>query len=344
MDVTDTISLEVSDLSFVATARRQVGAFARAHGMSEKIQDRLDLVCSELCTNLIKHTPKGGQILVQGLIAPSGRGMEMFAIDSGHGMNVDTCMADGFSTSGTLGTGLGAVKRMSDEFEIHALPGKGTTVQTRFWENAVPENGKFCYGGVSVPKPGESLSGDKWAIVAQQDSVYCLLVDGLGHGIEASEAAQLAVRRFKENLNDSPRTSDIMRILHKSLRGSRGAVGAVAKIQPAKHCIDYCGLGNIAGIVQYPTERKHLVSMNGTVGYEASKFMEFKLTWNSDSILVMHSDGFSSKTFDSLPDVGDRGAPLIAGWLYQHHAKAIDDATVLVLKHCVQNRGKDGRH
>lgn len=338
MDMTDTLSLEISDSSLINAARREATAFARAHGMSEKSQDRLDLICSELGTNLIKHTPRGGHILIQGLISSEGRGVEVFCVDTGHGMDVEACLVDGFSSVGTLGTGLGAVKRMSDEFDIHALPGRGTTIQARIWNNTKPDIGRFNFGGVSVPKAGESLSGDKWAIVAIKDLVYCLLVDGLGHGIEAAEASQLAVRRFKENLSETARPSDLMRILHKSLRGSRGAVAAVAKIQLRKSCIDYCGLGNIAGIVQSPTERKHLVSMNGTVGYEVSKFMEFKLNWTPESILVMHSDGLSSRTFDSLAEVADKGAPVIAGWLYQHHAKNIDDATVLVLKQFVHKK------
>ena len=51
-----------------------------------------------------------------------GAGMEIAAIDRGPGMDLERCLADGFSTGGTPGTGLGAVRRLSDSFDAYSLP------------------------------------------------------------------------------------------------------------------------------------------------------------------------------------------------------------------------------
>ena len=344
MDISQTESIEIIEQSQINEARRKVVSYAREHGLSEKSRDRLAIVCTELGTNLIKHTPHGGQLLLQAVIEEDREGIELYALDNGNGMDTNICMVDGFSSTGTMGTGLGAIARLTDDFHIHATTGKGTVIQTRIWdparsndsadqqlpEFANPRRAKYSFGGLNIPKKGEVISGDKWNVVQKGDYLNVLLVDGLGHGIEASDASTLAIKRFKENLNLPP--AALMKLLHQSLRGSRGAVAAVARINLVKDTLDYCGLGNVAGIIYLPTERKHLVSMNGTVGYEARKFMEFNLPFPKESILVMHSDGLSSKTFSAMDDVFEKEAALIAGWLVQQHAKNNDDASVIVVR------------
>ena len=53
------------------------------------------------------------------------------AIDHGPGMNVDACLRDGFSTAGTAGTGLGAIRRLAHQFEAFSTPA-GTIVSAGF--------------------------------------------------------------------------------------------------------------------------------------------------------------------------------------------------------------------
>jgi hypothetical protein len=96
--------------------------------------------------------------------------------------------------------------------------------------------------------------------------------------------------------------------------------------------LDYCGLGNIAGMAGSTSDHKHLTALNGTLGYEARKIIEFTMPWAKDSILIMHSDGLSSKTLEDISAVEEKSAPLIAAWLYQKYCKNVDDATVLVIK------------
>jgi anti-sigma regulatory factor (Ser/Thr protein kinase) len=330
MDVNDAHFIEVSDSSQLGEAARRVKLIATEIGLDQKAIDRVAVICAELTTNILKHG-KGGFLIAQGLIFDDNVALELFALDKGPGMtNIKDCMEDGFTTVGTLGTGLGAIARMSDTIEIGSNS-RGTVLQSRVWLNK-PAPVDPGIVGFSVPIKGEVLSGDKWKVCKTDNGFYCLLVDGLGHGFEAAEAAKLAVERFKENLSLSP--SLMISVLHKALRGSRGAVGAVAKIDVGRQELTYAGLGNIGGILVTNGMHKHLTSLNGTLGYESRNITEFKQPWNPLSTLVMHSDGLSSKVSEELTgiDCNITSAGIIAASIFLHQAKRSDDATILVAK------------
>lgn len=346
MEVTDAMEQTIAESSQVGEALRNIITLAHAQGFSEPEEARLKLICSELATNLLKHTKGGGKLLAQAVTNQDDVGVEIFSVDQGPGMIVEECVTDGFSSSGTMGTGLGAVQRNSDLLNIYSEVHKGSILQARVWNGArrvkYPKDqennlshksdptSQRCYAGLTVPKPGELVSGDKWCIIDSGSTINCLVVDGLGHGVEADEAARLAVRRFKENVPKPP--SAVLSSIHTSLRGSRGAVGAIAQIDKANRKLHFCGLGNISALLTDENIRKHLTSFNGTLGYEARRFHEFSHPWRDDSVLLMHSDGLSSKTFEDVYTIQKQPAPIIAAWLYSKYSKGSDDSTILVCK------------
>jgi len=330
MDVTDARMIVVTEPSQVSEARRIVTALGAEQGLDQKAIDRAALVTTELATNLVKHAHNGGCLIAQGLSEGDNVGVEIFSLDQGPGMNKDECLLDGFSTTGTLGTGLGAIARMSNSIDIDSKANGGTVIQARLWLNKTDSIATNHMGGLTVPIHGEQLSGDKWLTCEVDHSLYCLVVDGLGHGFEAAEAAKLACERFKKNLNVNPAT--MLKILHDALRGSRGAVAATAKIDFAQNKITYAGLGNITGLLIDGDQCKHLVSLNGTLGYEFRKATEFEWPWTSQSTLVMHSDGISSKSSETRSKGMSASAGIAAASLYFNYAKKNDDATVLVAR------------
>jgi anti-sigma regulatory factor (Ser/Thr protein kinase) len=332
MQVSDTRCLEILESSQIGEARRAITTLAMEAGCDEKLLNRLAIVVQELGTNLVKHPGVGGCLLAQTITGNKSNeriGIDLYSIDSGRGMDVDACLIDGNSSSGTLGHGLGAIKRLSDECHFQSQFQHGTVIHARLWNTAQESQSPFTWGAISVPKLGEVLVGDKWAIDVSEKALYCLVVDGLGHGVEACEASTLAVKRFRENLHLPP--AAMIRQLHQALRGSRGAVGAVAKLDREAGTVAFCGLGNIEGIIQSGDESKRLTSLNGTLGYEARRFNEFTLPWQPGATLVMHSDGFTSKTLHSFSGLLDGSPALSAGWLYKDFSRTTDDATVLVV-------------
>jgi serine/threonine-protein kinase RsbT len=73
-------------------------------------------------------------MVLRRLCAGGRVGLEMLVADNGPGIkDLEQAMTDGYSTTGGLGTGLGAARRLSDEFEIDSQPGGGTRILIRSW-------------------------------------------------------------------------------------------------------------------------------------------------------------------------------------------------------------------
>src|SRR5690348_7468410 len=107
----------VDDESKVGEVRRAAQAMA-GFEFDAQAAGRVAIVATELATNLLRHAG-GGELLLQTLGIEGTAVVEMLALDRGPGMaDVERCMMDGYSTIGTPGTGLGAVRRLADEFDI----------------------------------------------------------------------------------------------------------------------------------------------------------------------------------------------------------------------------------
>src|SRR5690606_19796841 len=114
---------------------------------------------------------------------------------------------------------------------------------------------------VNVPKPGETLSGDGWALRRLPDGGRVMVTDGLGHGPAAEEAARAAARAFEAHPTAAP--ADLMHALHAALRSTRGAAAAVAEIGLAGGQVRYAGVGNISGLLHTEAGTRHMVSHTG---------------------------------------------------------------------------------
>src|SRR5688572_20152652 len=98
---------------------------AHKEGLDEAASDAA-IVATEAATNVWKHAG-GGEVQIRSLSAWQDPGVEILAIDRGPGLaNLQECFADGYSSAGTAGNGLGAMMRLSREFDGYSEPGKGT--------------------------------------------------------------------------------------------------------------------------------------------------------------------------------------------------------------------------
>jgi hypothetical protein len=124
-----------------------------------------------------------------------------------------------------------------------------------------------------------------------------------------------------------------MTAAHGALRATRGAAVAVAEIDRTKLQVQFCGVGNISGIVLTATGSRNMVSHNGIVGHEARKIQEFTYPWTPEALLLMHSDGLISHwSLAAYPGLRARHPSLIAGVLYRDFNRGRDDVTVVVAK------------
>jgi serine phosphatase RsbU (regulator of sigma subunit) len=252
--------------------------------------------------------------------------------------DLDRAFSDGFSTGGgSPGTGLGAIRRQADELDVYTAPGQGTIVLARVFAQA-PERGAardafVDVGAVCLPIDGETVCGDGWAVVQTAERAVILLVDGLGHGASAAEAADAAIAKFRTLVAGSPR--EIVTELHEALRGTRGAALAVAHVTAAPDgaTVRLCGVGNTVATLVSNGPPGSLPSMNGTAGLQVRGLREFTQPWTTGTMLVLHTDGITTRwRTDAYRGILARDPAILAAALQRDHARGRDDATVLAFR------------
>jgi anti-sigma regulatory factor (Ser/Thr protein kinase) len=326
--------IEVRESSQTGEARRKVAEFAEDLQLGEIRSGAAALAATEMATNLVKHAGNG-IMLLQRVQENGNAGLRLIAIDKGPGIaDVTRALQDGHSTAGSMGTGLGAVRRVADIFEIYSATGVGTLIRAEFWrdrQQKKPVHGNLHIGAVSEPLPGETECGDGWGIRKFPDSLVLMVVDGLGHGVLASEAAREAERILALAQADSP--LPILQDIHDALRKTRGAAVAVARIQEAKGLLSFAGVGNISASIVSPGLSRSMASHNGTVGHHMPRIQEFTYPWNADSTMIMHSDGLGSRwDLERYPGIWSKHPSLISAVLHRDFCRGRDDVTVLVAK------------
>jgi anti-sigma regulatory factor (Ser/Thr protein kinase) len=329
--------------SDIASVRRHARQLSDRLAFSEIQAGQLAIVVTEVATNVLKHAGHGTLILTP--VQRQGRAaIEVLALDQGPGLaNLSQSLRDGISTAGTAGNGLGAIKRMSQEFDAYSAAGKGAA----FFACVHGELASFApdaadtgparhlqYGAICVPVAGEEECGDAWAVQAGRDSVSMVVADGLGHGPDAAIASYAAVRAFEASPGMAP--APLLEKMHQAMRATRGAAVAVGRLDLVSNVIRFAGIGNISAIVIDHGARRQLVSHNGIVGNNMRKVQEFEQPWPEDGLglYIMCSDGIATQwDLQNYPGLQYSHPSLIAGVLFRDFARGRDDATVLVVKH-----------
>jgi anti-sigma regulatory factor (Ser/Thr protein kinase) len=328
MEVVFTEWIPVTDASSVGAARRAALTAAHKLGFDETRSGELALLAVESSRNVLIHGG-GGQLILSGINRQSGPMARILAMDKGAGIsNVHEAMSDGYSTAGTMGAGLGAMKRMSTNLEL--FTGRGGTILMLELGRDESAAG-MPIAGLAIPLAGERFCGDSWDYHSTPERTLVLLADGIGHGREASEAAQEAIAVFREHVDQGP--GEILSYLHDALHKTRGAVAAVAEIRPKGGKLVYAGVGNISAVLLSAGGSRSLVSHNGTLGMAAQRIQEFHIDWPADAVLVLHSDGLQSR-WDLSPYAGllSRHPAVIAGALVRDFRRQRDDASAVVVK------------
>jgi anti-sigma regulatory factor (Ser/Thr protein kinase) len=330
----ETAAVHMTDPSRVAEVRRLAVERARVFSWNESDCGKAALIATELASNLVKHACAGSVILVSETLHARTR-LRLITLDHGPGMNdLEACMRDGFSSAGSPGTGLGAVKRVAGSLDIFSTPDKGTVLVAELDGPAnkdAPASNGFSVGGVCIPYPGETAIGDGWDYSIENGCLYVLVSDGLGHGVLAAEASRLAVATFRKMAKGD--VASMLAGIHEALRDTRGAAAAIAAIDRQAGVVRICGVGNIVGSIVEHSQIRHLVSHNGILGHAAPRINEFTHPWNDGCQLVMHSDGVSGRWRpDDLMGLWRRHPSLIAGTICRDWVRGRDDATVVVAR------------
>ncbi|WP_445398372.1 ATP-binding SpoIIE family protein phosphatase [Streptomyces sp. LE64] len=329
--------------ALAATARREAAELARRVNMGPSRIAEIELAVTEAATNLLRHADDGA--LALRVISFGGRAaVEFLSLDHGPGIpDLGSALRDGVSSTDTLGIGLGALARLADTFDIHSVPGRGTTVLARFRAPDSPTTAdRVAYdtmthvAGLTRPISGEAVCGDTWS--ARFDEAHdggpgtltVMMCDGLGHGPLAARVSERARLAFRETTRHTP--ADVLRELHRDLRGTRGAAVAVAAVDLATRRVTLCGAGNISAFVAGPDQRSALLSQPGIVGAQMPPPRLFSALLPTGSALVLHSDGLSDRWAPKdLPGLFSCQPAVIAGQILAQAGVRRDDAGIVVV-------------
>ncbi|HWC78578.1 MAG TPA: anti-sigma regulatory factor [Pseudonocardiaceae bacterium] len=131
-DLLSNVTVAIAEEIDIVHVRQSARQAAVAAGLSLVQQTKLVTAASELARNALIHG-NGGQAEITVEHTPPTTTVALTFTDSGPGIaDIDQALSDGFTTGNGLGLGLGGARRLADRFDIHSVPGQGTTVRIGF--------------------------------------------------------------------------------------------------------------------------------------------------------------------------------------------------------------------
>lgn len=322
-----TTVLPIEDDSQVGHARRIARALAAELAFDETDAGRVAIVVTELATNLLKHAHHGA-LHMRSVPAHNGSGIELIAVDRGPGFNPSECLADGFSTGGTPGSGLGAMMRQAQLFDVYS-DSRGSVVWMQLYPRHVSPLA-LRYGVSQHALNGDPACGDAWHIALDGARLSALVVDGIGHGEDAERAALAGTAAFSPAPFADPTTS--MQEMHQAMAGTRGGAAAIA-LYDANTCnVRFAGIGNIGACLLTTEKSRGMASHPGIVGSQYRKTVAFDYPAEAQQLLIMYSDGLQSRwNLRDYPGLVHRHPAIIAALLHRDFCRGRDDVTVMVI-------------
>ncbi|WP_053174677.1 ATP-binding SpoIIE family protein phosphatase [Nonomuraea sp. SBT364] len=318
--------VRAEDPSAVGAVRRPATELALAAGLGADRTAQIAVAVTEAVSNLVKHAEQGMALVRLCPGAPDV--VELITLDRGPGMpDVARALRDGYSTSGTLGIGLGAIARIASRYDVHSLPGRGTVLAVQFGAAELPAPPPAT--GLVRPIGEEPVSGDSYAIVTNGPETTVLVCDGLGHGPAAAQASREAVALFLRAPGDEPK--EILDRVHRGLRSTRGGAVAVARVSATT--VSYAGLGNISGWISYADARQGMISVPGIAGHAGGTLRQYEYEVGEHATVVLHSDGLTERwSAAAVPGLFARSPAVVAAGLLREAGSRRDDACVVIVR------------
>jgi len=181
---------------------------------------------------------------------------------------------------------------------------------------------------------GESRSGDRAVLSAYDGGALVAAIDGLGHGVDAGDAADIAAEVLVANPDEEPER--LIAACHRALARTRGVVMTLAWFDLVAQTLHWTGVGNVEGRLVHasagpnaPTEGA--LTKGGVVGYNLPSIRVTGTDLEPGDVVVLATDGISSGFAQSMGAGG--AAQRIADRILERHGKPSDDALVVVVRY-----------
>ncbi len=186
--------------------------------------------------------------------------------------------------------------------------------------------------GLARARPGLRVCGDAWTRLDREDGALVAVVDGLGHGPEAAEAARAAVETLNVQATAAGpcNLSQLLAAMHETLRGTRGAVAGVALVEACTGSLHYAGIGNTEVRLFGPAPSR-LFSRPGLLGGgRAPRPTVQSARLPPGAVLMLHTDGVGPLEGAQVPL--RLSCQALAQHVLERWAHAEDDAAVVVVR------------
>lgn len=181
---------------------------------------------------------------------------------------------------------------------------------------------------------GEQRSGDRAVLAAYDGGALVAAIDGLGHGGDAADAADVAAAVMAREPDAEP--VRLIDACHAALAGTRGAVMTLAWFDLVGASLSWTGVGNVEGRLVHasagPRAPTHgALTKGGVVGYNLPAIRVTGTDLEDGDVMVLATDGIDSGFARAISAGGS--AEEIADRILAEHGKASDDALVVVVRY-----------
>lgn len=328
--------------------RSRLQAAARRLGFNDMQRQDMVLVAAEMVSNQIKYA--GGRGMLQIWQQP-GPMLDILALDFGPGIvNLAEAQQDGYSSSKTLGKGLGSIKSLSYESGIYTVAEALNTTEHIAWHGCALWS-RFCPTQTkkAMPDPrrarnpraqiqtglftrafsDDRYNGDRIYMEHAGNRLRCLHLDGLGHGVLAQEATDgLAELLFLDQ-----DIAQVIKLIDRQLKTTRGAVAMLSDLNLDTMQGQILGVGDMSAYAHIDDQLQTMTFAPGILGKEHKTPRTLPIALKKPSTVITVSDGMRRGwNIHSFPGLMYQHPQLVAYVLGNIMGRASDDQSVSVMR------------
>jgi hypothetical protein len=183
------------------------------------------------------------------------------------------------------------------------------------------------------------VSGDCHVVVPFEGGALVALLDGLGHGPEAADAALAAVPVLEANAHLP--VEALIGECHETLRRTRGVVMTLASFRAEDSMLRWTGVGNVAAVLLRAVATPELLdralsSRPGVVGYQLPRLHVETVPIAHGDLVILTTDGIENGF--SCRSLEERPAQEMAESILARFGTIADDAHVVVVRYLGEAR------
>jgi len=181
---------------------------------------------------------------------------------------------------------------------------------------------------------GENRSGDLAVFAAYEGGALVAVIDGLGHGDPAADAAAIAADVIHEHRSAPP--AELLRRCHEALSRTRGVVMTLAWFDLERRELSWFGVGNVEarlvrGSGPYGASHDSALILGGVVGYNLPNVRTSLTDLHTGDAVVFATDGIEADFTTSLTP--GTPAQAMAERILSKHGRGTDDALAVVVRY-----------